>query len=81
MSYTNTRLYMHLQAFVHMYVYIYIHKYSYIYLHISQNYLLTYALSLVHSLFPLNVSVCLPLTLFHGFLLEVCAPYYTLFNT
>ena len=42
---------------------------------------LTYALSPLHSLFPLNFSVCLPLTLFHGFSLEVCAPYHTLFNT
>ena len=66
MYYTNTRLYIHLQTFVLMYVYIYIHKHSYIYLHISHNYVLTYALSLVHSLFALNVSVCLPLTLFHS---------------
>ena len=50
-----------------MCVYIYVHKYSYIYLHISQNYVLTHALSLMHSLFALNFSVCLPLTLFHGF--------------
>ena len=79
MLYTNTRLYIHLQAFVHMYVYI--HKHSYVYLHISQNYVLTYALSLVHSLFPLNFSVCLLITLFYSFSLQVCAPYHTLVNT
>ena len=74
MYYSNTHLYIHLQAFVHMYVCICIHKYSYIYLHISQNDVLTYALSLLHSHFSLqflcssislffNFSVCLPLTL------------------
>ena len=89
-------LYIHMRIYLYISIHVIMHKdkayewsihlrmtplSKYIYLHISQNHLLTYALSLVHSLFPLNFSVCLPFTLCQGFSLEVSAPYHTLFNT